>query len=380
MTEQIERELTEMFHERAAHLDVLPPLPAARARRARLQTALAMASVVSVLAAGGVVGVRLAASPAGPSAALAGSGSAREALERVAEHMLTGRWHVSGTERVYEPNTADPPGSGSDKPMSFTVDVDYDGQSKTGVARQDGEITAIQVGGVAYVPLHAQPDVLAYLPKGARWQRTPFPMFGQDAAALVTGASAGVSTTSGPSGSPLGPGTSGNGLRGATVRRTSTGFRIDAAAPFGGSSRTDVKLRADGTISSVHGESHVRIPNAANSGVTNETAIMDATFTPLTAPVDVAAPSPSTVVTDKQLGVAFQKAFKNGPPGSRPCPPSVMTPSPTMTEHRTTNGGSVTMTQTMPMLTCRLVPVAPGQGQGQEQGTPANPGTSPSPH
>jgi len=374
VTEQIERELAEMFHERAAQLDVLPPLPAARVRRARLQSAMAMASVVAVLAAGGVVGVRLAASPDGPSASIAGSGSAREALERVVEHMLTGRWRVTGTERIYEPNTADPPNSGGGAPMSFTVQVDYDGQSETGVARQDGEITAIQVGGVSYTPLHVPPDALAYLPKGARWHRTPFALFGQDPAAFVTGASAGASTLSGPSGSALGRGTSSE-LKGATVRRTSAGFRVDAAAPFGGSARTDIKLRPDGTIASIHTETRARIPNATNTGATNETAIMDAVFTPLTAPVDVAAPSPATIVTDVQLSAALQKAFRNGAPGSGPCPPSVATPSPAMTERRTTDGGSVTLPQTMPMLTCRqAIAVQPGHR------APAIPVTSPSPH
>ncbi|MDQ1684176.1 MAG: hypothetical protein QOC82_913, partial [Frankiaceae bacterium] len=60
MTEQIERELTALFHDRASSLDVLPPRPVAQVRRARLQAGLALASVLAVLAGVGMAGARLA--------------------------------------------------------------------------------------------------------------------------------------------------------------------------------------------------------------------------------------------------------------------------------------------------------------------------------
>jgi hypothetical protein len=360
VTEQLERELTQMFHERAQSLDVLPPLPAERVRRARMQSALAMASVVAVLAAAGTVGVRLASGTAGGDTSIASSGSAQEALERVAEHMLTGRWRVTGTESVVQ--------SGRAVPMGVALQVDYDGPTKSAVARNNGKIVAIQVDGVTYVPLEAEPDVMAYLPKGAQWQQTPFPMFGTDPAAFVTGASNGASTTSGPHGSPLGPGTA-DAMRGATVHRTAAGFRIDTAEPYGGWARTEVKLRADGTISSVHTVTQAHIPNAMGTSTTDQRAVLDVVFTPLSTPVDVVAPDPATVVSNAEFSAAFQKAFAQGAPGSKPCPSSMTTPSPAIVHHHTSPGGSVTTTQSTTMLTCRMATL-----------TLVTPSASPSPH
>jgi hypothetical protein len=354
MTEHIERELATLFQERTERLDVLPPLPAARLRRASLHVALAVTSVVAVLAAAGVVGVRLASGPNGGGVSVAGSGSARAALERISLRMLAGRWRVTGTERVSEPSTPDAQDSGSGSPM-FTLQLDYDGPGKSGEAREHGEIVAIQVGGVSYLPLHAPADVKAYLPKGARWQRSAVSLFGGDPAAALIGAGSVVNRTglTAPS-----MGESGRGLDYATVSRASKGFRIDYRDQFS-TSRTEVRLRSDGTISALRTVSHLRFPNAMNTAATDRTIVTDAVFTRLTAPLQVAAPDPATVVTDTQFSAALQKAFAHGAPDSRPCPPSVVHPSPAVTTYQTTPGGSVTTTRSSPMLMCQMFAVTP---------------------
>jgi hypothetical protein len=356
VTEQIERELTELFHDRAERLDVLPPLPASRVRRARLHTALAMASVVAVLAAVGVVGVRLSSGSAGGEASIADAGSAKADLEQIAARMLSGRWRVTGAGHVVKNDS----GGGTNSaggPAPFSLQVDYDGQSKSAVAREDGNVVALQVGGVTYVPLNAPPEITRFLPKGARWQRMSRSMFGADPTSLVVGV--GGSTVS-DSAAPSFTSNPNAFQRGATVRRTSYGFRIDYDDSVT-SSRTEVKLRGDGTIASMHSVGHTRFQFAPGAMTVDQTTVMDASFVPLAAPVQVSAPDPSTVVSDAQVQAAFQKSARNPGPNGKPCPQSITSPSPAVTVHRTTHGGSVTMTQSATVFGCQVLldPVSP---------------------
>jgi len=364
MTDQIERELTEMFRERAVHLDVLPPMPAARVRRARLHTALAMASVVAVLASVGVAGMRLAAGPGNGSASIAASGSPRSALERISARMLAGRWRVVVTMRDTSgsaPNTVAPhPG-----PATEDMEIEYDGQTKSGIASQNGRTVALQVNGVTYTPLGDMVgQITKYLPKGARWQRAPIQMFGADPASNVLGLSGGSAHTTG--------GSAAVGLDTATVRRTSDGFVVDAQ-DGDRRSHTEIVLRADGTIASTHTVEKRQDRADSNGGTAQwSTGVIDATYTPLTAPLAVSAPDPATVVTDAQLQAAIHKSmFGPGPLHTAPCPGTGPQPSPVVVQHRIMPGGSITTTQSSTILSCAFVKVMPKPGE---------PATSPSPH
>lgn len=356
MTDQIERELAELFHDRAQRLDVLPPRPAAQVRRARLQASLAMASVVAVLAAAGTVGVRLASGSNSGTVSFAGSGSALTQLENVAQRMLGGRWRVTETQR-----TVKGIGDGS---ANSAVEVDYDGARKAALVRIGGDVVAMEIDGVAYFTLRLSPDVAQYLPTTARWQRTSESIFGLDptaAASEVAGFGFGGSLgTLGSGQMGLGPART-TAMEHATVHRTSTGFRIELATFGGGFVRTDVILRSDGSISAVHSLTRVQLPPLPGGAPTTmRTIVTDARFTPLAAPLRVASPDPATVITDAQFQAALRKSFGQGTPGSHPCPGWVVTPSPAVTIQRTAPGGTVTMTQPAPMPpSCRLIPVTP---------------------
>lgn len=357
MTEQIERELAELFHERADRLDVLPPLPAARVRRVRLQAALAMASVVAVLAAAGVAGVRLSSGPSGGQVSFAGSGSARAALDRVFELVRAGRWQVTGTARVTTAAGPDSAGNTS----TYALDVRYDGQTKTGIARQNGEIVALAVDGVSYIPLNVAPDVAALLPKGARWQRLdPDSAPGADPVAPVIAGLGSGGTSSDPGGLSGRPRPTEDGLAHSKVRRTSTGFRIESSDGFG-SSRVDLSVRSDGSISSMHAVASHRFPQTMPGSMSGmkETTVLDAVFAPLASPVRVTAPNPATVITATQLGAALQKAFANGTADGTPCPVP-MTPSPAVARHRTNSGGTGIVVNCHPVtaVTVTATPVA----------------------
>lgn len=365
MTEQIERELTELFHERAERLDVLPPLPPARVRRARLQSALAMASVVAVLAAGGVAGVRLASSSGG-EASIAGSGSPRTQLERIAAKMLAGRWRIDAT--AHEKDGTTTTGNG---PVVFSLDVEYDGATKSAIAHRDGNVFAIQVDGATYLALSALPDQLArYLPKGAHWQRGETSMFGAapaiDALGLTGETSTHSTDASGGRSAPVGADIK-------AVRRTSTGFAVDSR-DGDRATHTDITLRADGTIASAHIVTH-RPTSGGSNGVpaTTGTGIIDVVYTPLSAPVQVPTPDPSTVITDAQLQTAIHKSMFGSGPNGILCP----TPMPAGMGHQGTagggGGGGVTTTGPSVAVACGMaVHVTPNH--------PGTPAVTPSPH
>lgn len=290
MTEQIERELAELFHDRAASLDVRPPLPVAAARRARLQSALAMASVVAVLAGGTVAGARLAGHSRNDRAALASSGDARHDLEQILDRMMAGRWHVDMTF-VADPRQATPP----------TSSVDYDGTAKVAIARSGDRVQMIETGGHTYVPLMAQPELAKLLPAGAKWQELPGN--GVGTASMFAGLS--YSSTS----------SSGVDLSRDQVTRTATGYRLVLSD---GSSRHvvfDIRIRPDGSVASMHG---VIAPTSPSEGSPTSLTV-DAVLTPLSSSFHVAAPDPRTVVTEAQFQAAIERLnLAGGTSGARP--------------------------------------------------------------
>lgn len=357
MTEQIERELTELFRERTERLDVLPPLPAARVRRVRLQAALAMASVVAVLAAAGVVGVRLADSSGSGGTSIASSGSARAQLEQIADRMLAGRWRA--TVSVSTTTTQSTNGTSSaPTPSHLVIEADWDGPAKTEVARQNGQIVAIEIGDASYGTVQTVAGLDRYLPKGARWVRQDVTLLSRNPIAQVLGLATTVST--GPDGAPgvesLGRQMS-DILARATVTRTSTGFRV-ALGTLGGHSRIDVRLRADGTISSVRSVGTVQFDMPGGDGETvSGTSVIEATYTPLSAPLGVTPPDPSTVVTQAQLATAFRKLFAVSITTGTPCPTPSWTQSPAAARQVSPDGSTGTATAT---ISCHVLSVVPG--------------------
>ncbi|MBV9098596.1 MAG: hypothetical protein JO079_11110, partial [Frankiaceae bacterium] len=154
MTDQIERELTEMFRELTDRLDVLPPLPAARVRRARLQAGLALASVVALLAGVVLAGARLAAATgsANPMTTTATGQRAMTDLANALRKTLAGRMvATSTTVGVPSGKLVDAPDLGFSAalgpgPIEKTT---YDGRAGVSFgAGPDGFSSQLFVGGV----------------------------------------------------------------------------------------------------------------------------------------------------------------------------------------------------------------------------------------
>ena len=280
MTEPIERELAELFSDRAERLDVRPPLPMAQLRRARLQSGLAVAAVVAVLAGGTVVGARLANQASGRDVAVASSGSPAHDLEQITRRMLAGRWHAVVTFG----------GSGG----SVTV-IDIDGPAKTAITRDGDRIGMIEVGGRAYLALPPNDPSTRFLPAGAKWQGLPdgSTTFGNDGSA---GFGFGA----------ILPANSMDRLdrAGVQVRRTRTGFRLDASGAAHNRTVTDVRIGPDGMITALHSV----VTTSFQGG---RRYVIDATISPLNEPLHVTAPDPRTVVTPAQWAAAMEKM--NGP-------------------------------------------------------------------
>jgi len=352
VTEQIERELTELFRERAERLDVLPPLPPARVRRARLQSAMAMASVLAILAAGGVVGLRLASASGTGNTSIAGSGSPRAELERIGARMLAGRWRVDVTAHDNPATTTRGPG-----PAEFTMDLEYDGTTKSGIARRGGTVIAIEVAGVTYTALDALPlQMTQYLPKGAHWQRSASPLVDGGSSAILGLPTTGRVQTSGSPSS----GHADDWLDGATVRRTPTGFSLDTH-DGDRSAHTDVVMRADGTMASTRTVERRPTSGSSDGGPQTMTEfVIDGVFTPLTAPVQVQAPDPATIVTEAQIQAAIHESMFGSGASSGP---TCTAPAPTVVHHSTSGGSAATPPSPMRVESCHLAvtvtPVSP---------------------
>lgn len=161
MIEQLERELAEMFHDRAERLDVKPPLPAARIRRARVQSGLAMASVIAVLAGVGLAGARLAADSGGPNplTVTASGQQAREDLARALRRTFAGEAEATTTTvEVASRKYLDAADLGfSDARPDYgraVYDTKYDGRVGTAVTTHQGRVTGLVLGDVEYDPVN----------------------------------------------------------------------------------------------------------------------------------------------------------------------------------------------------------------------------------
>jgi len=175
MTEQIERELTEMFRERTVRLDVLPPLPAARVRRARLQAGLALASVVALLAGVVLAGARLAAA-GGSASPMTTTATGQRAMADLAKALRK----TLGSRMVATSTTVDvPSGKLTDAPdLGFSAALGrgesekttYDGRAGVAFgAGPDGFSSQLFVDGVLYVRKDPKND--SFLPPTVFWIR-----------------------------------------------------------------------------------------------------------------------------------------------------------------------------------------------------------------
>jgi hypothetical protein len=177
VTEQIERELTALFHDRASLLDVLPPRPVAQVRRARLQAGLALASVLAVLAGVGMAGARLAnAGDSDRAVMVTATGERAQAdLSKALRRTLAGRkLATSTTVMVPSGKFLDAPdlGFSSADEHRKTVETRYDGSLGTAVmSGTDGQAPSLFVRD----ELYQKPDqsyVGNVVPYGVAWIRS----------------------------------------------------------------------------------------------------------------------------------------------------------------------------------------------------------------
>jgi hypothetical protein len=286
MTEQLERELTTMFQDRAGRLDVLPPLPVAHVRRARLQSGLAAAAVLALVAGATVVGVRLgAAAPSNGRLSVSSAMDAKQALLRAARQTLAGRWRVD--VRMSGPATVGAP----------SMVIEFDGPAHTAIARLGTRTTAIQVGGKTYISMDVMSASLRGLPAKTKWMVLP-----AEGVGFGGSGSGSVGFGIGVSDIPLGA----TELSGVAVTRIPGGFRVDGRY----SSRhvvTDIKV-AGGYLASFHAVLTSLVP-----GDRSAPEVDDARLTPLADSLHLSAPDPRTVITEAQFQAATEAMVKVPP-------------------------------------------------------------------
>lgn len=174
MTEQIERELTELFRSRAEALDVLPARPHEQVRRGRLWSGMALASVLAVLAGVVLVGARLAGGGGpNPLTTTATGQQALEDLSKALRKTFSGR-AIATTNTVEVPSgkLADAPDLGYSAKMDAgsTAETRYDG--RTGVAvttAADAHGDVLFVGDALY--RHPDPNLAGFVPASIAWIR-----------------------------------------------------------------------------------------------------------------------------------------------------------------------------------------------------------------
>lgn len=278
MTEQLERDLTELFAYAAGQLDIRPF--AAPRRLTRLNTALAGAVTLALVAALAVVGTRLA-SEGGSSevstAAITGE-RAMDDLRNVLAQTLHGRG-----EAVTSYSTS-AGGSATFAGQRSTV-TDFDGARGRAVTRAGGQTVGITIGSRYFrrIASNARNDKL---PPAAEWVE-------EDASStdVATGRQMAL-TVSMPGLVPLMLTPEGS------VREWRHHFEVTTSMVTPAMT-TEIDLSSAGTITTV------RVQFAASPGLTSA-PLMQTTFRPLSHPVDATAPDPRSVVSAARYSAAVE--------------------------------------------------------------------------
>jgi len=296
VTEQIERELAEMFHQRAEQLDVLPPRPAAQVRRARLQAGLALASVVAVVAGAALAAAKVAGgSTADRAVSIAASGARAKAdLVDAFKRTLTAK-EVATTRDVVVPNGRylDQPdlGFSAGVPGAHPTETKYDGRAGDAVTIRDGQVNMVLVHDALYRRLDARDSRIA-LPPGVRWVSYP-----QDAGETPREwrQSSIAFTIPGLFAIYAVPDT----MR-TTVTEHDGQFRMTVSSAGQASFITIVQLDGSGLIASV--TSRIALPPLSG----HSDSVDQVTFQPLSGPVGATAPAADTVMTGADYDRARQ--------------------------------------------------------------------------
>src|SRR3954454_17981218 len=161
MTEQLERDLAELFQVAAARVDVRPPTRPA-VRFTRLSTSLAAALTLALIGGVAVAGTRLAAERSDKGGVSVSAADAKSILLGAVRHTFDQPVRIVTTFRL-----------SAGAPPTSETQMDY--AHKTAVMRADGQIQLISVNGHLYQRLSGGMADMVKLPAGVQWMELSLP-------------------------------------------------------------------------------------------------------------------------------------------------------------------------------------------------------------
>ena len=307
MTEQLERDLAEMFTAAAATLDVRPPAPRAM-RLTRLTTAMAAAVTLALVAGTALAGVRLAASPSDKGGVSLSGADAKAVL--ITALRRTFDQPIRLVTRVQLPAST---------VTSYETEIDY--PRHQAVERANGQIQMLSVAGHIYQRLSPGMKEMFKVPSRVQWQELSLPP-GLESA-LPTAASGGWGSLFGVDPSHLDdPATTSrfsvDRVGASDFSVTSAGANQDAAVFTVGREGTVVRVQVHISSQSSFGQ----------AGPGPQKITIDELIAPLNAPLRLSPPDPATVISESGLQQLIQRQH---PVGSQSCHSA--TPSPAPADH-----------------------------------------------
>ena len=307
MTEQLERDLVDMFAAAATTLDVRPPAPRATGLT-RLTTAMAAAVTVALVTATALAGVRLAGAPTDKGGVSLSGTDAKAVLVQALRRTLAQPIRI--VTRVQLPASTI---------SSFDTEIDY--ARHEAVERANGQIQMLSVTGHVYQRLSPGMKEMFKVPSRVQWQEISFPPGLESALPTVT--SGGWGSLFGVDPSRLDdPAATSRfsvervGAAGFSV--TSAGENREAALFTVGRGGTIVRVQVQISANSSFGQ-----PGRGPQKVT-----VDELIAPLNAPLRLSPPDPGTVISESGLQ---QLMRRQQPSGSQSCRSA--TPSPAPADH-----------------------------------------------
>ena len=306
MTEQLERDLAEVFQIAADRVDVRPPTGPA-VRFTRLSTSLAAALTLALIGGVAVAGTRLASRDADKAGVSLSGADAKSILVGALRHTFDEPVRIVTRFR-------------SSEGAAQTSETEMDYAHKTAVMRSNGQVQLLSVNGRVYQRLAAGMADVVKLPAGVQWMEMSIPasvnptlasataggwgsLFGVDPSGLDDPAATARLSVERLSGSQFKLGTTGGG--GA---RTTGLFTV---GPRGTVTEAAIQITIDPSV----------IPGMSGSPVEHQS--VDISIEPLVGVLRVTPPAARSVISTER----YQRLFRQGI-SSRPAVCVTSTPSP----------------------------------------------------
>lgn len=315
MTEQLEQELSHLFHLAAAGVDVQPSGPR-RTRVTRLNAALAAALTLALIVGVAVAGTRLASGTSHRGTVSLAGGDAKTQLLSALRHTFDRPIRI--VTRVQQ---------GSGNLQTSVTDMDYARQ--VAVERANGQVELLAVRGHMYQRLSGGLETMVKVPAGVQWMEISLPPAMNPA--LATASAGGWASLFG-----VDPGRLDDPAMTArltVVRVDETRFQVSTPVEGQQHSQGQFTVGSDGTVTT--GSIRVTVDPGGIPGMSAmpvEHISVELTIERLTSPLRLSPPNPRTVITNEQ----FQRLFRHGQT-SEPSTCQTTTPTPTADGEQTTS-------------------------------------------